>query len=124
MSKEKWEGVISSLHPGEYRYLISSWGRVYDMKSERYLKSHMHKSKGGLYWRVSLAGKKHMNHKLVAIHFKRMQKELRGTDPIIKHLDGNTLNPNENNLAWDTQSNNMKDWHQFRKAPQLQGVNL
>lgn len=112
MSKEKWKRI------NNYEdYFISSWGRVYSSKSKQLLNGYFHKSKGNTYKRVCLNNnKKFFIHVLVAEHFHTVQKAIitflnPNSHLIVEHLDTNTLNNNQNNVKWDTQSNNIRLAH-------------
>ncbi len=98
-------------------YWISSLGRIWSVKSKIYMKPYLHKSRSNLYLRVNLKGKKFMVHILVAVHHIPNPDNLKQVD----HLDGNTLNPNKNNLGWKTESKNkIKAWA-ARRPPELTG---
>lgn len=106
MSKEKWKRVHS-----QKDYLISSWGRVFSIKSKKMMKPQIHQSRSNKYLRIRIGGTNYMVHVLVAFHFKQKQfKELKLLYPNetyqVDHKDRNTLNPNLNNLDWVTEREN------------------
>jgi len=74
-------------------YKISSYGRVYSTKSDKFLRPYQHKSRSGIYMRFNINGKKEFAHRLVAEHFLG---DIAGLQ--VDHIDGNTLNNNINNL--------------------------
>ena len=84
---------------GFKNYLASSLGKVYSVRSKRYLKSFI--SNAG-YEVVSLCDsgicKKFSIHRLVCF--------LKENLPIVDHIDGDKLNNNINNLRWSTNSFN------------------
>lgn len=119
---EEWKLIDELLSP-DNRFYISSWGRLWDNKLRRYASAYLHKSNGASYPRVSIGHKRHMVHRLVALHFKHIPARVpEDAKLVVKHIDGNTLNPNENNLEWDIQSNNIKEAFRFNAPPILPGV--
>lgn len=103
MKKEKWKRTIQ-----DKQYLVSSWGRVYSLKSNKFIKSYIHKSRSGLYLRVCLSNnKKYMTHILVGENFLPFED----AKPQINHKDRNTLNPNLNNLERESDSGNKLHMH-------------
>ena len=112
MKKEKWKRIKS-----HGRYLISSWGRVLSVRSEIILRPYIHKSCDNKYLRIEIDGLKYMVHVLVGTHFHGKQmRELQAANPGViitaNHKDRNTLNPNENNIKWETHSDNLKHFHE------------
>lgn len=108
MQKEKWKKLKE-----EKGYLISSWGRIFSLKTKRFIRYYIHNSRANKYLRVCLAEKKYMLHVLVANNFKHKQyKEIREKfpDAIIQanHDDRNTLNCNANNISFMTNIDNKK----------------
>lgn len=112
MAQERWKRV-----QGEKGYLISSWGRIFSLKSERIIRPYLHKSRSNYYLRIELNRKKYLVHCLVANNFLKNQKrELEILFPNanlqVDHLDRNTLNPNLKNLMWKTESENKIHRHE------------
>ena len=114
MSKEKWKRVAQ-----EKGYLISSWGRVFSLKSERIIRPYVHKSRANMYLRITLNGTKYMVHILVPRNFKqndrtRIAKENNCSklDLQVNHMDRNTLNPHYTNVEWITESDNKIHMHE------------
>lgn len=92
------------------RFAIYDLGRIFDTVNNKFVPWQIHKSRANLYLRVTLPGnKKHMVHNLVAFY----HLPLPDNDTLIKvdHLDNNTLNPAANNLAWISDSDNIKKSH-------------
>lgn len=115
MKKEKWKRIR-----GHKSYLISSWGRIFSLKSEKVLRPYIHKSRDNTYLRVEIDSKKYMVHVLVGLHFHfKQMNELQALFPEkeldVDHKDRNTLNCNENNLRWLTHSENISHFHETSK---------
>ena len=96
----------------EGRYQVSSWGRVYNMETGKFVKPYKH-SKG--YVRVDLydgnGNRMHMKvHRLVAAAFIPNPDN----KPQINHKDGNKRNNSFTNLEWVTDREN-KDHRQHMK---------
>lgn len=93
-------------------YEISSWGRVFNTKTGRYVRPETH-DKG--YLRVDLYnedGRKHCKiHRLVAEAF------IPNPDgkPHINHIDGNNQNNSISNLEWVTNKENATKAKELRK---------
>ena len=87
----------------ETYYLISEDGRVYNLKTKRYLKGHLENT-GYISVNLNIDNKKknYALHRLVAQTFLENPDNL----PIVNHKDGNKLNNNVENLEWVTQSQN------------------
>ena len=87
----------------ETYYLISEDGRVYNLKTKRYLKGHLENT-GYISVNLNINNKKknYALHRLVAQTFLENPDNL----PIVNHKDGNKLNNNVENLEWVTQSQN------------------
>ena len=87
-------------------YLISSDGKVYSTKSNRYIKQHKH-HKGYAIVRLSYEGKRKnvRVHRLIAKAFIPNPNNY----PIVRHLNDNKEDNRMCNLAWGTNSDNMKD---------------
>ena len=88
----------------EGKYQITSWGRVYSVDSQKYLKPEVNE-KG--YLRVDLYaenGKRthYKIHRLVADAFIENKYD----KPQINHKDGNKQNNSVTNLEWVTDSEN------------------
>lgn len=111
MQKEKW--AIHSRYPD---YKISSWGRVINLNTKKFLKGSIHKSRNNFYVRFKLMNifsctNRIMGHKLVLETFnKKFNKIIHEKSYLeyqVDHKDANTLNNNLNNLEYVTQSENM-----------------
>lgn len=111
MASEKWKRCKE-----DNQFLISSWGRIFSLKTKQFIKPYVHNSRVNKYLRVSLGTKKYMVHVLVAMNFKRREYEQLLIDfpnekITVGHDDRNTLNPNLNNLTWETDSQNKEHSH-------------
>jgi len=105
------------------KYAVSSWGRFYNLETKKFIKGHLHQSNGGTYRRVKFGELRVMAHVLVAYYFKIPPKffVLGGYHSwVVNHLDGNTLNNNENNVEFSTQSRNVSHWHLLKKGPSFE----
>ena len=100
-------------------YYISNQGRVWSSKTEKFMSFYLHKSRSGIYPRMSIGGKKHMLHVIVAEHFCKKPK---GFDQV-DHDDGNTLNFNAWNLQWVDQSQNQLR-QRLKNSFQMESVSL
>ena len=114
MRKEKWKRLVQ-----EKGYLISNWGRIFSLKSERIMRPYVHNSRSNKYLRVSLSETKYMVHILVAMNFKqndriRIAKENNCSilELQVNHMDRNTLNPHYTNVEWITESDNKSHMHE------------
>ena len=89
-------------------YEIYEDGRVFNLKTKRFLKGSLGEN-GYLYYRLSKDNKKKMfyAHRLVAETFLDNKQNL----PIVNHKDGNKLNNNVSNLEWVNYSDNTRHWH-------------
>lgn len=107
---EEWQIVQQT---PEKHFLISNYGRLFNTKTSKFIKSHVHNSRSGKYLRVNLGNKKFMVHVLVAKAFiPNSQIE----DTQVDHIDRNTLNCNANNLRWVSQSTNISHFHNSKKV--------
>ena len=102
---EEWRKLDNLVENGE-RYKVSTRGRVYSNKTNRYLKPAL---SGSGYLFVALSQKSKIIqydvHRLVAIAFLDNRSEVRNE---INHIDGNKQNNNVNNLEWVSSSENKK----------------
>ena len=89
----------------ETYYLISEDGKVYNLKTKRYLKGHLENT-GYISVNLNINNKKknYALHRLVAQTFLENPDNL----PIVNHKDGNKLNNDISNLEWCTYSENTK----------------
>jgi hypothetical protein len=106
MQREKWKRV-----PFDKNYLVSSWGRVFSINREQFLKPEIHSSRANKYLRIKLGANRMMLHVLVALTFKARQyaeRYVSGEVMQVNHMDRNTLNCNVNNLEWLTERDNKR----------------
>lgn len=113
MEKERWEYVIVDGMPTDYK--ISTYGRLYNVKNEAFVKDHSDGKYG--YRRVSLSiDGKHRNfriHRLVAKAFIPNPDNF----PEIDHIDANPANNNVKNLRWTDRSGNVINSYKHGKKP-------
>lgn len=105
---EKWE-IIQSTSCGNF--LVSNYGRIFNVKTKTFVSPYIHNSRCGKYLRVNLGKRKFMVHVLVAKAFisKEMVQQTQ-----VDHIDRNTLNCNVSNLRWVTPSDNIYFFHKSR----------
>lgn len=103
---EVWKPLVfDGINDGEY--LISSFGNIYDLKLDKYVKLNISKSNGYVY--VNLRHNERLKsgslllHRLVASNFAF--KQTYGQDQV-NHIDGNKQNNNAYNLEWCTPKEN------------------
>lgn len=101
-------------YPGNSDYLISSFGRVFRISTDNFIKGWIHKSRAGFYKRFKIGTKKIMGHVLVGETFL-IRPHLDCTQ--VDHLDGNALNNNLSNLEWVTQPINIKRMYRLGVKP-------
>lgn len=96
---EVWKPLIfENVEVG--RYLISNYGRVYDLKLDKYVNPRMHNHG---YLSIQLSGMGLLLHRVVAENFVG---ERRIDQTHVNHLDGNKTNPRDINLEWCTMYEN------------------
>lgn len=97
--------ILKPIQGYENKYLISSYGRVWSIRSKKWLKYSV-PSNGYAQVGLSLNNKRtsYMIHRLVAKTF--LQKPT--NKDYVNHIDGNKLNNRVNNLEWVTRSENEK----------------
>lgn len=94
-----WKDVISY----EGLYKITNRGKVYSVKSMKFLKGDVDRYGYLHYVLYNSTGRKHHTaHRLVAIHFIDNPNGL----PEVNHKDGNKLNNKVKNLEWVTSQEN------------------
>ena len=98
--------------PGYPYYQISNLGRVWNAKTQRYLKAS---KMGNGYYQINLVAmngkrKKELIHRLVAITFIPNSDKL----PEVEHKDRNRANNNVENLCWVNRSTNCRNTSQNR----------
>lgn len=86
-------------------YIVSSWARVFCLRTGLIVKPHLNYSRAGVYFRVNIDGKKYFLQNVVGKTF--LKKEHEGQTQI-NHKDRNHLNCNLSNLEWSSQSENIK----------------
>lgn len=96
---ERWE----PLKGYEKFYEISTCGRIKTLRGKKPKIMKLQKNSTG-YLRVSLFGKRHFVHRLVAEQFIPHSAD----DNVVNHLDFNPLNNRVENLEWTTQLENMR----------------
>ena len=114
LRKEKWKFLKQ-----EKGYLISSWGRVFSLKTEKVLRPNIHQSRANKYLRIELNGNKYMLHILMGLNFHNNQRAKCAEENFcsildlqVNHKDRNTLNPHYKNIEWCTESENKIHMHQ------------
>ena len=101
--EEQWKQIV--MNDMEFDYLISSYGRVYSLKTQKILANRYDKQG---YIRVAL--RKDGNpyyflvHRLVAFHFIPNDDE---TKVEVNHIDENPSNNHVENLEWCTSKYNV-----------------
>lgn len=103
---EKWKRVIDAPD-----YLVSSWGRVFSIKSNHLITPELLKSRVDYYYRIGFPNFRIMLHILVALHFKNPKKyryiDIKRGLKQVNHKNLNTLDCSAGNLEFVTQSENM-----------------
>lgn len=115
--KERWKQIKEY----EGHYIVSDKGRIKSLKGTPKLLKPRFISVGYLGVQLCLNGvvKNKLIHRLVAIAFIRNPK----SKPCVNHKDGKKINNYYKNLAWNTQSQNVK--HAFKnklKKPKYKAV--
>lgn len=100
------EQKIVVINGEETTYLIFSDGRLFNKKTNRFLKGSI-TSEGYRRYQLTVKGKyyNYLAHRLVANYFLEKTDE----SLIVHHKDGNKLNNHKNNLQWVTSSENLKE---------------
>ena len=115
MNDEKWCKVNNFED-----YAVSNYGRFYSFIKDEFIKGYFHKSRTGIYIRVCFNRKQLMAHTVVCSTFNIFPEHLKNEkNVIVNHLNGNTCDNRAENLAFDTQSNNVKHFHYLRRKPEL-----
>ena len=108
MTNELWKVIPNT----DNTYFISSYGRVYSIKRNKFLKLTLHK-RGYLQVGIYIGGKLKMPlvHRLVAQAFIHQPSKEQNT---VNHIDGNKTNNHTSNLEWVTQQENVD--HAFKRG--------
>lgn len=114
---EVWRDIVGY----EGFYMVSNKGRVKSLerfvngKGDKQRKVNERILKLGFsewYYHVSLNGKIHLVHRLVAMAFISNHNNL----PVVNHKDRNGLNNSVDNLEWCTQSDNVRHWKKWNAS--------
>lgn len=104
--KEALEVTADQNHVAFYHdYIVTSDGKVFSCKSNKYLKPTEHNGKQPYYYvSICIDGKAHKEfiHRLVAKAFISNPKNL----PQVNHIDGNIHNNDVSNLEWVSNQEN------------------
>jgi hypothetical protein len=107
------EQEIWKVIPGFDQYSVSTCGRIWSSKTERYLKPDLLRNG---YLQVTL--RKNSKSKKISVH-RVVAETFRGSDMrldfVVNHIDGDKTNNNVNNLEWRSQSDNLKHSYALRK---------
>ena len=123
MSAETWK-----VFKPDCAYLISSYGRIWSIISKKHIKWYVHKSRANTYLRYTLRGNKHhMAHVAVAEHFKlnqlaSLRRQNPDSDLQVDHIDGNTMNPQSNNIRFVTMRANINHMYAMKGEPLVSTV--
>lgn len=106
-------------------YLIAKDGRVFSLKSKKFLKKTLHKRDGYFYYTLFIGNGKNKKvkiHRLIALHYLPNPNN----HPCINHIDGNKKNNSIKNLEWCTHSHNNKHAYDIglksKERPDIAGV--
>lgn len=91
---------------GHPQYLVSNCGRIYSLKSHKFLRQYLNGSRNNCsYLRVSIDGETKSVHRLVAAAFILHKSPWQDT---VDHIDANKLNNRAENLQWLNNVENIK----------------
>ena len=105
MSEEIWKPV--SISGSDTGWQVSNLGNFLNKKgniAKQHLRSRGYKS-------VTIVGRTHDSHRIIASHFCEMKEGCNTVD----HIDNDKLNNRADNLEWVTMSENIKRSFKFRK---------
>lgn len=100
-------------------FLVSSYGRVFNLNTKQFIKPYLHKSRCGVYLRHAFGRKKIMTHVMVAVNFPELVPKQDLSCTQVDHDDGNTLNPAAYNLKWVSPGYNIEKWQRSRSITYL-----
>lgn len=113
---EIWEPVENFKNVINGDYLISNYGNVKEISTDRILNKYETSNKKHPYYTVMMRHtdgykKKVLVHQLVAEFFckKPIKEAMEGVELVPDHLDNNGLNNFYRNLKWKTRAQNIKD---------------
>lgn len=95
-------------------FLVSSFGRVFNLNTKQFIKPYLHKSRCGYYLRHVFGRKKIMTHVMVATNFPELVPKTHLSHSQVDHDDNNTLNPAAYNLKWVTPGYNIEKFQRSR----------
>jgi len=98
-NNEVWESVVGY----DGRYMVSNIGRVYSIKTNKYLKQNIRSGYPSVKLQFNCSKKTYSTHRLVAAAFIKNESGKRE----VNHRDGDKENNHVLNLEWATPSENM-----------------
>lgn len=111
IDKEVWKPLPNI---GNNEFLVSSYGRVFNLNTKQFVKPYLHKSRCGIYLRHVFGRKKIMTHVMVATNFPELVPRPDLSCSQVDHDDSNTLNPAAYNLRWVSPGYNITKFQRSR----------